>query len=218
MQAEDKYTLSNNTEAERSVLGACLLSAEAVGTATEILKAEDFYDPIHHHMYKLITELYMSGKPVDIVTVSNEMKSRGMDERMGGQPFLAQLMMSVTSTLTVHYHAEIVKDYALRRRMITAGDRISTLARKLDFSPSELVGEVEKEILKASQSMESSMPVSAKELSGAVMRSIEEIYHAGGRKLTGYSSGFRDLDSVLSGFQPGSLNIIAARPSMGKTA
>ena len=218
MQAEDKYTLSNNTEAERSVLGACLLSAEAVGTATEILKAEDFYDPIHHHMYKLITELYTSGKPVDIVTVSNEMKSRGMDERMGGQPFLAQLMMSVTTTATVRYHAEIVKEYALRRRMITAGDRISTLARKLDFSPSELVGEVEKEILKASQSMESSMPVSAKELSGAVMRSIEEIYHAGGRKLTGYSSGFRDLDSVLSGFQPGSLNIIAARPSMGKTA
>lgn len=218
MRQENKYTPPHSPDAERAVLGACLLSANAVGTATEILKAEDFYDPYHHELYKVITELYTSGKAVDMITVSDEMTRRGTFERVGGQPFLAGLFSVVISTATTEYHAEIVKNHALRRRMISAGEEISRLGYKSDITPSELISESEKEILKASRNMESSMPVSVKELSLTVMRGIEEIYRSGGRNLTGYSSGFKDLDKVLTGFQPGSLNIIAARPSMGKTA
>ena len=211
-------TYPHSPEAERSVLGSCLLSADAIGTATEILKPEDFYDPMHGELFKVITELYTSGHPVDMITVSEELKSRNLYEPMGGMGFLANMFDEATTTLTTGYHAEIVSFYALRRRLMQAGHEITRIAQRPEYDAAEIISEAEKEILKASQNMESTSPVSLGEISPTRMKVIEDIYRSGGRKVTGYSSGFKDLDKVLSGFQPGSLNIIAARPSMGKTA
>ena len=205
-------------EAERAVLGACLLSAEVTGTVTEILKPEDFYDPYHVKLYEVIFAMYHAGKPVDFVTVQDEMKKRNVYESTGGQSFLASLLDNVGTTITVKYHAEIVKDKALHRRMIDAGNRIVALANKAEMDMSEVVCEAEKAILDATQGKEATAPVASKELSAQVFNEIAEILASGGRKSTGYSSGFRDLDGIITGFQPGSLNVIAARPSMGKTA
>ena len=206
----------HSDEAEYAVLGACLFSSEALSTAMELLKPEDFYQPLNGKLFGIMTKMYAVNKPVDLVTVSNELKAQELYEPIGGMQFLAQVTTSVTTTATTSYHAEIVRDYALRRRMITAGETISRIAQKLDIEPSEIVAEAEAEILKASQNTESSSPISLEELSPSVLRNIDELRSGGSIK--GYLSGFKDLDNVLSGFQPGSLNIIAARPSMGKTA
>ena len=211
-------TYPHNTEAEYAVLGSCLLSPSALGTATEILKPEDFYEPMHGKLFEIMTELYTSGKPVDMITVSDELKSRDLFGRLGGQSFFARAMELGTTTFTAGHHAEMVRDYALRRRLITAGEKITRIARKPDIASSEIISAAEGELLRASRNIETSSPVSLGEISPSRMKVIEEIYRSGGRKVTGYSSGFTDLDNVLSGFQPGSLNIIAARPSMGKTA
>ena len=206
----------HSDEAEYAVLGACLFSSEALSTAMELLKPEDFYQPLNGKLFGIMTKMYAVNKPVDLVTVSNELKAQELYEPIGGMQFLAQVTTSVTTTAATSYHAEMVKDYALRRRMITAGETISRIAQKLDIEPSEIVAEAEAEILKASQNTESSSPISLEELSPSVLRNIDELRSGGSIK--GYLSGFKDLDNVLSGFQPGSLNIIAARPSMGKTA
>ena len=208
------YTHSD--EAEYGVLGACLISSEALGTAMEILKPEDFYQPLNGKLFGIMTKIYAENKPIDLITVSDELKAENLFESIGGLPFLAQIMTNVTTTLSTYRHAEIVRDYALRRRMITAGENISRIAQKLEYDPSEIIAEAEKEILNASHNMESSSPISLEELSPLVLRTIDELRSGGSIK--GYLSGFKDLDNVLSGFRPGSLNIIAARPSMGKTA
>ena len=218
MPSRNDLLLPNSKEAERSVLGSCLVSSDALGTAAEILKPEDFYDPAHIDLFRVITSLNESGKPVDFLTVSEELKARSLFESLGGDMFIAEIMSSVTTTANIITHSEIVKEYALRRRMITAGEKIASIARKLEFNGSEIISESEAEILKASQNMSQSSPVSSRELSGSVMKEIENIYRNGANQITGYSSGFADLDGILLGFQPGTLNIIAARPSMGKTA
>lgn len=211
-------TLPHNEDAERAVLGACLRSNEAIGVATEMLKPEDFYNSSYGLLFGIIAGMYSSGSRIDMVTVYEEAKSRNLLEQFGGQMFFAGLMSSITTTWNIRTHTEIVLDYAIRRRLMIAGYRIVSIAQKPEYDSPKIIAEAEQEILKASQNMESSSPVSLKELSPSVMKSIGEIYSSGGRKVTGYPSGFRDLDNVLSGFQPGSLNVIAARPSMGKTA
>ena len=207
---------THSNDAERAVLGACLISANALGEVTERLRPEDFYNPDNRKVFETISAMLREGKPVDLVTVQIELNGRGELESLGGQAFFAELVRNVTTTATTGYHAEIVRDYALRRRMITASQNIARIAQKIEYDSAEIISEAEAEILKASQNTESSSPVSLEELSPTVLKNIDEMRTGG--SINGYLSGFRDLDSVLSGFRPGSLNIIAARPSMGKTA
>ena len=205
-------------EAERAVLGACLFSVKAAETVLEILKPEDFYDTFNRKFFELIVDMYHAGKPVDFVTVQAEMKDKGLYEPLGGQSYLGELSQNITTTANVGYHAGIVKDKALHRRMMDAGQTIIELANKGELGIADVVSEAEKAILNASQGKEVSDPVSAKELSAQVFGKIESINLSEGRKSTGFPSGFLDLDEIITGFQQGSLNIIAARPSMGKTA
>lgn len=212
----ETMSFPHSTEAEHAVLGACLISSEALGTAMELLKPEDFYEPLNGKLFGAMIEMYANNKPIDMLTVSDELKARDLYYPIGGELALAQMMSGVSTTAHIHSHAGIVRDYAFCRRMITAGQNISRIAQKPGINPSEIVSEAEAEILKASQNTESSSPVSLEELSPSVLANINEIRKGGSIK--GYLSGFKDLDNVLAGFRPGSLNIIAARPSMGKTA
>ena len=118
----NELSYPHNSEAERAVLGACLISREAIETVTEILIPEDFYEPNYRELYELIIGLYSAGKPADLVTVLEEMNRRGVADRLGGMPLIAELTQATTSVLFVGYHAEIVRDYGLRRRMKKAGD------------------------------------------------------------------------------------------------
>ena len=197
---------THSEEAENAVLGACLISCESLGTAMEILKPEDFYEPLNGKLFGIMTTMYAMNKPIDLITVSDELKAENLYDAIGGLPFLAQVMTNATATIFPERHAEIVKGYALRRRMVKAGENISRIAQTLEYDASEIIAEAEKEILKASQNMESTSPVSLEELSPSVMRNIDELRSGGSIK--GYLSGFTDLDNVLGGFRPGSLNII----------
>ena len=210
-------TLPQNVQAERVVLGSCLLSTDALGTVLEILKPEDFYDPTNKAVYEVCLSMYLAGKPVDFASMQTELTRKGLFERVGGQPFLAALIANVYTTANVGYYAEIVRGTALRRRVIDAGQRIVALGADNNVEDSEIVSEAEKIIFDASAERESSGPGSLKNSTPPVVTKIEEL-KSGTRKNTGFLSNFMDLDKILAGFQPGTLNIIAARPSMGKTA
>lgn len=208
----------HNTELECSVIGSCILSREALNTVIDILKPEDFYDTNTRKVYGAIMEMYTADKPIDFLTLSDELKNRGDYDRVGGDAYLAELTGKVTMTATAGYHASIVKGYSLRRQLITASGKIHELAYKSDVEVPDIISESERIIFEASQGKDETVPLPVSELSDSVFHDIETVYRSGGRKLSGYSSGFEDLDRIITGFQPGSLNIIAARPSMGKTA
>ncbi|MBQ7578025.1 MAG: replicative DNA helicase [Synergistaceae bacterium] len=205
-------------EAEQAVIGACILSKEALGSAIEILSANDFYDPNNKAAFDTLVNMYVSDKPVDALTFSEELKRLGIFDRLGGQPFLAELISLVTSTANASYHAEIIRERAIKRRLIEAGNAIINLAYNEQKSSREIINEAEKLIFEAAANKSSSEFVRVSELLAPAFVTIEERYKQTGSQMAGFSSGFHDLDAIIGGFQPGSLNIIAARPSMGKTA
>ncbi len=209
--------MPNNLQAERAVLGACLLSIDELGRVSEILKPEDFYDANNKIAYETCLDMYLENKPIDIVTFANEAQSKGQLERLGGQPFIAELVNDVTATANAFYHAQMVKHAALRRRLIDAGNKIAALATNDDVAKSDLMSEAEKILLEVSMEKESAGPVSMKDSTSRVLMEIQEL-KAGRRKNAGVASKFTALDKYIPTFKPGSLNIIAARPSMGKTA
>ncbi len=205
-------------EAERAVLGACILSNDALGSAVEILKPEDFYNVNNRAAYEVFMSMYMSDRPVDFITVSGELKNKGIFDRLGGNAYLDELVSSTTTTANIIYHAEIVRDCAVRRRLIEAGNRIISLAYNSEKPVKEIIDEAEKLIFDAAQNKSSSEFRRISEIIGPVFSEVEANHKQKDVKVTGYPSGFDDLDTYTGGFQHGSLNIIAARPSMGKTA
>lgn len=209
--------IPQNSQAERAVIGACLLSIEALGIVSEILKPEDFYDVNNKIAYEICLNLYLENKPVDFVTFQDTAIKRGDFDRLGGQPFLAELVSDVTVITNAGYHAELVKGASLRRKMFEAGNKISALSAKGDIETHEIIDEAEKIILDASNKKDFSGPVSLKNSLPSVITKVKEL-KSGARKNTGFRSNFADLDKIIAGFQPGTLNVIAARPSMGKTA
>ena len=214
----DSRVPPRNLDAERAVLGACILSKEALGASIEILSANDFYDPNNKAVFEALLNMYINDKPVDFLTVSEEFKSLGIFNRLGGQPYLAELISLVSTTANAPYHAEIVKEHAIKRRLIEAGNAIINLAYNDQKSSREVITEAERLIFEAALNKSSSEFIRVSDLIAPAFTSIEERYKQTGSKMAGFSSGFPDLDAITGGFQPGSLNIIAARPSMGKTA
>ena len=210
-------SIPTNPQAERAVLGACLISSEALGEVSEILRPEDFHDVNHREVYKICLKMYQEGQPIDLVTFREEAVSRGIFDRIGGEVLLSELFSDAMMTSNAGYYAKIVQTTGLRRRMIEAGQKISALGTKSDIEAGEIVSEAEKIILEASSEKDTSGPVSLGASMPSVMARIDEL-RTGTRKNTGFMRNFPDLDRILAGFQPGTLNIIAARPSMGKTA
>ena len=208
----------NSPEAEMAVIGAAILSKEALGTVIEILTPDDFYNPRNRAAFATLLSMYSDDKPVDALTVSEEFKSRGIYERLGGQPYLAELIAYVSTTANAGYHAEIVKERAIKRRLIHVGNQIINLAYNEEKDSKEIIEEAEKLIFEAAQNKSTSEFHHVGELLGPAFDGIQKHIRESGNKYTGYPSGFDDLDDITGGFQPGSLNIIAARPSMGKTA
>lgn len=210
--------LPNNPEAERAVVGAAMLSKEALGSVIEILKPEDFFDINNKIAYEILISMYMADKPIDFVTISEEFKARGVFDRLGGQPFIAELMNDISVLANATYHAGIVREHSIRRKLIEAGNRIVALAYQNDKTTAEIISEIEKLIFDASQNKNSSDFRHVRDVITPVFVNVEERFKQSGTYTAGYPTGFADLDSYTGGFQPGSLNIIAARPSMGKTA
>ncbi len=206
-----------NLEAEESVLGAMMLSPGAIGAVSEILDAGDFYRESHAKIYRAALELYAQSEPVDAITLVDALEERGQLEDVGGRVRIHELAALVPATANAAHYARIVHELATLRGLIRAGGQIAQLGWDRPGETSDLVDRAEQVIFELSQSRITSEFSHIETLLKESFERITKLYEAG-EEVTGVPSGFRDLDRLTAGFQPGNLIIVAARPSMGKSA
>src|SRR3954454_21981590 len=208
-----------NLDAEESVLGAMMLSPLAIGAVTEStnLSASDFYRGSHGHVYRAILSLYAKGEPVDAITVVDELDRSSTLEAAGGAERVHELAALVPAAANAAHYARIVSEMATLRGLIRAGNHIARLGFDRPGETVELVDRAEAIVFDLSQQRISTEFAHIDELLKDSFETITKLYEAGS-DITGTASGFRDLDRLTSGFQPGNLIIVAARPSMGKSA
>lgn len=206
-----------SVEAEQSVLGSMLLSKEAIGEVTEILRGRDFYRPQNETIFDVVMDLYARGEPADPVTVAGELSRLGDLQRVGGASYLHTLYSSVPTAANAAYYARIVREKAQLRDLVSAGTRIVQLGY------SEEAGEVDSildaaqaEVHAVAENRQSQDYVQFGELSEDILGELEMIANNKG-KLSGVPTGFHDLDRLTQGLHPGQMVIIAARPAMGKS-
>jgi replicative DNA helicase len=206
-----------DTDAERSVLGAMLLDRNALLEAMELLTPEDFYRPAHAKIFEAISTLFSKNEPVDEITVSSELKAQGTLDGVGGTAALNALTDSVPTAANAKHYAKVVKNRALTRRLIQAATTIAGAGFESGAEIDVLLDEAESKIFEITRAREHKSFTVLKDAVKDAFKRIEKLYE---RKdaITGVSTGFVDLDRLTSGFQPSELIIVAGRPSMGKTA
>lgn len=203
-------------EAEKSLLGALLLDDNSFPNVLEHLSPNDFYDPRHVDIYKGMVSLYTSHRPIDLMTLSAELKSQKTLKGIGGSPYLTELANFVPTASHIDAYTELVASAALRRKLIKAGTDIATAAYDGGAKIEDLVGAAEKNLFEVSDKTVKSDYIALGELLVDAYDRIEELHRNPGA-LRGLRTGFRDLDKKTAGFQKGDLIIIGARPAMGKT-
>ncbi len=203
-------------EAEKSLLGALLLSDQVFPNILEIVKAEDFYDPRHVNIFQGMTNLYAHHRPIDLMTLTSELKSAKTLKSVGGSPYLTELTNFVPTASHADAYADLVAQAALRRRLIQAGTDIASAAYDGNTKIEELVGKAEQDLFAVSDKTVKSDYTALEDLLIDAYDRIEELHKNKGA-LRGLKTGFRDLDAKTAGFQKGDLIIIGARPAMGKT-
>lgn len=205
-------------EAEVSVLGAMLIDPDAVAKAVEVLDDSMFYREGHRRIYRSMARLFQRGEVVDPTTVAEELKKTDELDQAGGLPYLAELLDAVATAANVEYHARIVHERALMRRLITASSGIiQDVYQPGERTVEELLDSAEHRIFQVAQSHDREGFVWLKKILYPTFERIEKLQAAQGG-ITGVGTGFPDLDDKTGGFQNGDLIILAARPSMGKTA
>ena len=207
-----------HVEAEQAVLGAMLISADAVSEAAEILDPEDFYRTAHKVIFEAMRRLYEEGQPVDVVTTTAALQAKeSVLESAGGVEYLAELAGAMPTALHIEQYASIVKEKALMRRIISTATQIATQGYDGEMTASEVLAEAERKILELSQYKKTRDFTHISEVLETTFDRIEQLYASEGQ-LTGVPTGFSELDKMTSGFQKSDLIIVAARPSVGKTA
>jgi replicative DNA helicase len=209
----------HSIEAEESVLGAMLLSDRThyAFVIEEGLKPDDFYRERHRIVFESVLDLFTTGEPIDVLTVTEHLRSRGRLDAAGGQAEIDALTTAVPSVGNLRHYAQIVRDRALLRRLLSASYEIQASVHGHDAPPREIVERAERAVLEVAHDDRQGDFRSVGDILGVEVRKWQEL-SAEGRSLTGTPSGFADLDAITGGFQPGNLIIIAARPSMGKSA
>lgn len=206
----------HNVEAEQSVLGAMILDKAAIIEVTEIIKSDDFYKEAHKEIFDGIIDLYNRDEPVDLVTLSDELRNRGTLDALGGVTYLSDLSTSGILTSNAKYYAKIVEEKALLRRLIQASSHI--IEKGYEAEEAEILLDMaEKSIFDISQKKNREGFSPLKEILLETFERIEEL-HSNKGGITGLATGFVDIDRKTSGLQKSDLILIAARPSMGKTA
>ncbi len=204
-------------EAEQSVIGAMLLSQEAIRTIIPICKEEDFYREAHRKFYQAIVALDDRKEPVDIITLTNELKRMGEFETVGGVTAITALLDRVPTAANAEYYAQIVKEKSASRKLITAATQVVADAYEDSLPVKELLDNAEHRIFEATELRETKEFASIRDLIG---NSFEYVNNLSDQQMhiTGVPTGFYDLDELTAGFQPSELIVIGARPSIGKTS
>jgi replicative DNA helicase len=208
----------HNLNAEESLLGALLLSRDVVGQVAELgLQVEHFYKPAHQHIYAAIRGLMANGHAVDVVTVADELRRNGLLEDVGGAASLNELQNATPAISNAGRYSKIVQDTAVLRKLISVAGEITEIAYMEPDDVTKALDEAETKVFEVAEDrvVDSTRPLG--DLLPLAMDKLQETFERGD-SITGVATGYNDLDEILSGLQPSTLNIIGARPAMGKTA
>ena len=206
-----------NLEAEQGVLGSILLDNDVLHDVVGLLKVEDFYRDSHQILYRAIRDLYDLGKAIDAITLADELIRRDQFKAIGGDEFISQILSSVPHAANAKYYAQIVRQKAVSRALIESANEILRDGYSNNFTAEELLEDAERRIFAIAEDQSSSETV---ELRDVVTQAMDRIAARSEARhpITGVATGYFDLDDITGGFQPEQLIILAARPSMGKTA
>ena len=212
-----KKILPHSDEAERSVIGSMIMDRDAIMTASEILVEEDFYQKQYGVLFATMTELYNEGRPVDLVTLQDRLKEKELPPELSSVEFIRELVAAVPTSANAKYYANIVKEKAILRRLIKVSEGIANECYLSREPVDAILEDTEKQIFDVVQNKSTGDFVGIDKI---VLQSLESIEAASKTKgsVTGVSTGFYDLDYKTAGLQPSDMILVAARPSMGKTA
>ncbi|HBC92786.1 MAG TPA: replicative DNA helicase [Pelotomaculum sp.] len=206
-----------NIDAEQSVLGAILIDREAIYKAMRVLQPGDFYRESHRTIYEAMLLLNEAGSPVDLITLSDQLRQQGDLEKVGGVAAIATLAEMVPTAASVEYYARIVEEKSLLRTLINLSTRIAGMGYEEHEEPEKLIAEAEQMILELGNRRTSQAFFTIKEIFLQTFPHLEFLYNNRG-VVTGVPTSFGDLDQICCGFQPSDFIILAGRPSMGKTS
>jgi replicative DNA helicase len=212
-----KRTPPHSLEAERAVLGGILVNNDGLNIVLSVISPEDFYREAHRKIIQGIAALVDKGRPIDILALSEEMQRTGLLEEIGGMAYLSSLMDGVPKTLNVEYYAQIIKEKALLRRLIISSARIISASYEQKDEADDLLNEAQTAIIEVAEQRIRPGFIPVRMLTEPTLEMIRALSERR-EEVTGVPSGFRSLDSLTAGFHPSELVIVAARPSMGKTA
>ncbi len=207
----------HDLDAEESLLGAMLLSRDAIADAVECCGAEDFYKPAHAHIYSAITALYTRGEPADPVTVADELRRNGILEAVGDASVLISLQVNTASTANALHYARIVEEHALLRRLVTVAGEIAELGYSLPEDVADVIDRAESMVFEVAQRRVVDTMSPLRELLAQSLDHLENLFERGDT-ITGVATGYSDLDDRLAGLQKSNLVVVGARPAMGKTS
>jgi replicative DNA helicase len=207
----------HNLEAEESLLGAMLLSKDAIASAVETCGGDDFYKPAHGHVFEAITSLYGNGEPADPVTVADELRRAGLLEAVGGSATLVTLQANTPATSNAGRYARIVEEHALLRRLIGVAGEIAELGYDVPDDVAATVDRAESLVFEVAQRRVVDTLAPIRELLEKSLDRLEALFDRG-QTITGVPTGYADLDEQLAGLQPANLVIVGARPAAGKTS
>jgi replicative DNA helicase len=207
----------HNIQAEESLLGAMLLSRDAIVDAVQIVGSDDFYKPAHGHVFDAVTSLYGQGEPVDPVTVADELRRADLLDHIGGSATLVTLQANTPAISNAGRYARIVEEHALLRRLIGVAGEIAELGYDVPDDVEAAVDRAESMVFEVAQRRVTDTTRPLRDLLAASLDRLEALYDRG-EAITGVPTGFVDLDDRLSGLQPSNLVIVGARPAMGKTS
>jgi replicative DNA helicase len=206
-----------NLQAEESLLGAMLLSRDAIAAAVQMCSADDFYKPAHGHVFEAITSLYGQGEPADPITVADELSRAGLLDAIGGPATLITLQAHTPATSNATHYARIVEEHSLLRRLIGVAGEIAEIGYEVPDDVVAAVDRAESMVFEVAQRRVTDSLKPLRDLLNDSLDRLEQLYERG-ESITGVPTGFLDLDERLAGLQPSNLVIVGARPAMGKTS
>ncbi len=212
-----KRVMPNSLEAEQSVIGSMIMDRDAIVTAADFLVKDDFYQKQYGVLFETIVELYNSGAAVDMVTLQNRLREKNVPPEISSLEYVGSLVAAVPTSANVRYYAQIVQEKSILRRLIRTNDAISEACYLEKESLDTILDDTEKSVFNLVQSRSGSDFVPIRDLVIGELDRIENAAKQPG-SVTGLSTGFADLDFILAGMQKSDLLLLAARPSMGKTA
>ncbi|PJA40251.1 replicative DNA helicase, partial [candidate division WWE3 bacterium CG_4_9_14_3_um_filter_34_6] len=206
-----------NLDAERAVLGACILDKDAVIKIAEFLTPENFYDDRHRLIYEAILELYEDREPIDLVTVPDKLTKRKVLSKVGGIAYITDLLNQTPTASNVESHGKLVRNAYIRRKLIQISSELSELGFDDSEDVEDMLDKAEQKVFGISQQHLKGEFVSLRKALEESFDLLDELYRNKGQ-LRGISTGFKSIDNKLNGFRPSNLIILAARPSVGKTS